>query len=121
MSNEETNDDVETTIDGVHLCPVGGTSGGHEFMNLNAGKVMNRQTIKTIPITDAVTQKVEELATAQGTTEIEFHDKKLELRMHNIDWEHGVDYDDADDNDEADNNPRTEQGTDDTIRSSPSK
>ena len=41
LSNEMTNNNTEQTIDGIYLCPVTGTSGGHEFMNLNTGKVMN--------------------------------------------------------------------------------
>ena len=33
LSNQETNDNVERMINGAHLCPVGGVSGRHEFMN----------------------------------------------------------------------------------------
>ena len=79
LSNKETNNNVEQTVDGVCLCLVGGASGGHDFVNLNTGKVMNRQTVTTIPMTDTVTQKVEEMAIAQGTTEIKFHNKRMEL------------------------------------------
>ena len=99
LSNETTNNNVERTIDGIYLYPSPGTSGGHYFMNLNTGQVMNRQTIQSIPITNTIIQKVEDMANKQGITEVKFHNKKTDLYLPNSDWEFGIEYDEEDDED----------------------
>ena len=45
-SNDTMNDDIERTTEGMCLCLVTGMSDGHDFVNLNTGKLMNGQTIK---------------------------------------------------------------------------
>ena len=57
----------------MHLCPSGDTSGRHDSVNLNTGKVMNHQSMTAMPIADTVTLKVEEVVIKLGITETKFH------------------------------------------------
>ena len=66
------NDTIERTLDAIHLHPSLNTGGGHHVMNLNTGKVIVRPRISPIPMTNAVRDRVEELAHNNGITEIKF-------------------------------------------------
>ena len=89
LSSQTTNTNVEHTIDRTCLGPAGRMLGGCDFMNLNMGKVMNRQSVTAVPITETVISKMEEMAKKQGINEVKCHHKDTEFILPNAGWKFG--------------------------------
>jgi hypothetical protein len=62
-------------------------------MDLNSGKLITRNIVHEIPVTDVVIQAVETMAYAQGFTTLKFKNRN-KIIFHDADWIAGVDYDD---------------------------
>ena len=78
-------------------------------MNINTGMEITRSQITTIPLTDMVKRRVEDMAIQQGHKVIRFTDKKG-IELPHADWIAGVDYDDIyPQNAQNDNNEANEE------------
>ena len=65
-----TNDNKARTYGGIALYPTGNVQGAWFFMNLNTGKRFQGRTWTTLPIPDAVIERVHSIAKAQGQSEV---------------------------------------------------
>ena len=64
-------------------------------MDLNSGRMITRNIVHAIPVTDVVIKAVETMAKAQGFKTLKFKNRHGVI-FHNADWIAGVDYDDND-------------------------
>ena len=78
-------------------------------MDLNSGKLITRNIVHEIPVTDVVIKAVETMAYAQGFTTLKFKNRKG-IIFHDADWIAGVDYeDDGTENTDDDEYQKDEQ------------
>jgi hypothetical protein len=103
QANHETTRTRSSTtrmLDAIYLRPAQNQQGGHELMDLNSGKLITRNIVHEIPVTDVVIKAVETMAYAQGFTTLKFKNRN-KIIFHDADWIAGVDYDDnEEDNDD---------------------
>jgi hypothetical protein len=92
----KTSSNVTRTLDAIYLRPAQNQQGGHELMDLNSGKLVTRNIVHELPVTDTVIKAVEAMAYAQGFTTLKFKNRHGVI-FHDADWIAGVDYDDNDD------------------------
>ena len=77
-----TNSMKERTIGCVYLSPLPNQQPGFRFLNLRTGKIITRQKFYEIPITQAVINRVEELAKKDGIKPVlTFQDRKGQVLM----------------------------------------
>ena len=81
--------------------PAQNQQGGHELMDLNSGKLITRNIVHSIPVTEVVIKAVEAMAYAQGFTTLKFKNRNG-IVFHDADWIAGVDYDENQENDNDD-------------------
>ena len=77
-------------------------------MDLNSGKLITRNIVHKIPVTDVVIKAVKAMAYTQGLTTLKFKNRN-KIIFHDADWIAGVDYDDN----EEDNDDESYTGEDD--------
>jgi hypothetical protein len=70
-------------------------------MDLNSGKLITRDIVHKIPVTDVVIKAVETMAYKQGFKSLTFNNRHGGI-FHDADWIAGVDYDDSYDENEED-------------------
>ena len=70
-------------------------------MDLNSGKLITRNIVHSIPVTEVVIKAVEAMAYAQGFTSLTFKNRNG-IVFHDADWIAGVDYDENQENDNDD-------------------
>ena len=87
------NDAIKHTLDLIHLCPDPNAGGGHEVLNSNTSKAVTGPCFAMLPMTNAVRDRIEELAARDGVTEIEFCNGKSVSCSLQSDWIAGVDCD----------------------------
>ena len=97
----KTNSNVNRTLDAIYLRPAQNQQGGHELMDLNSGKLITRNIVHEIPVTDVVIKAVETMAYTQGFKSLKFKNRHGVI-FHDADWIAGVDYDDDDKENEED-------------------
>jgi hypothetical protein len=66
--------------------------GGHEFYDLNTGRVITRVRVTKISVTDVVIKAIKRIAEDQGFKSLKFKNRKGAI-FHNADWIAGVEYD----------------------------
>jgi len=64
------------TIDGIYLRPTKTIQGGHEIMDLTTNRVITRQKVIVIPVTDTIIHTIEEQAREQGIKSLKFYNRK---------------------------------------------
>eukprot|EP00978_Attheya_sp_CCMP212_P000843 scaffold1766_cov39-Attheya_sp.AAC.3 len=104
QANHETvksNSNVTRALDAIYMRPAHNQQGGHELMDLNSGKLITRNIVHEIPVTDVVIKAVETMAYAQGFKSLKFKNRHGVI-FHDADWIAGVDYDDNDEEEEED-------------------
>ena len=78
--NYPSNTNKPSTIDAIYLRPTKTIQGGHEVLDLRISRVITRQKVTAIPITDLIIQKVEDMATEQGIKSLKFSDcRKMQI------------------------------------------
>ena len=97
----KTNSNITRTLDAIYLRPAQNQQGGHEIMDLNSGRMITRNIVHVIPVTDVVIKAVKTMAIAQGFTNLKFKNRHGVI-FHHADWIAGVDYDDNNDTNEED-------------------
>mgnify|MGYP002176679840 FL=1 len=111
----KTNSNVNRTLDAIYLRPAQNQQGGHELMDLNSGKLITRNIVHTIPVTDVVIKAVEAMAFTQGFKDLKFKNRHNVI-FHDADWIAGVDYDDNENenpyNDDYEYHPEDQQDDD---------
>ena len=70
-------------------------------MDLNSGRMITRNIVHAIPVTDVVIKAVETMVIAQGFTNLKFKNRHGVI-FHDADWIAGVDYDDNNDTNKED-------------------
>ena len=75
-TNQPTDIMVERRIDGIYLYPNLNSQGGHVIMNLNTGRIISRGNVVSIPLTEHVKERVENMAIQQGIDQVKFTNKK---------------------------------------------
>jgi hypothetical protein len=76
---------VIRTFDAIYLRPSQNQQGGHKQMDLNSGKVVTRNIVNEIPVTDVVIKAVETMAYAQGFQTLKFKNRHGVI-FHDADW-----------------------------------
>ena len=97
-------------LDAIYLRPAQNQQGGHELMDLNSGKLITRNIVHEIPVTDVVIKAVETMAFAQGFTTLKFKNRN-KIIFHDADWIAGVDYDENEEEND-DDEPYTQEDDD---------
>jgi hypothetical protein len=109
-----TSSNTTRMFDAIYLRLAQNQQGGHELMDLNSGKLITRNIVHEIPVTDVVIKAVEAMTYTQGFTTLKFKNRN-KIIFHDADWIAGVDYDDnEEDNDdesytEEDDNDENEE------------
>ena len=98
-------------IDCIYLRPLNNKQGGHYLMHLSTGKLITRQTVTVVPITDSVIHRVDKLGTKQGMKSLKLETKDKQP-LFPANWIAGVDYEDTDDNMDDNDEEYTESDTD---------
>jgi hypothetical protein len=100
---DRTNSNIARTIDCIYLRPSNTIQGGHELMDLTSGRVITRNKVTVIPISEFIIQTVERMADEQGMKEIKFKNRFGEVYP-DVDVitgvEHHLDQEDPEDEDE---------------------
>jgi hypothetical protein len=86
---------VTRTLDAIYLHPAQNQQGGHKLIDLNSGQLISRNIVQEIPVTNAVTKAVENMAYQQGFKSLKFKNCNGVID-HDTDWIAGLDYDDPD-------------------------
>jgi Reverse transcriptase (RNA-dependent DNA polymerase) len=106
------------TRDAIYLRPARNEQGGHECMDLHSGALIQPGTVKVLPMTQVVIDKVNALGEAQGFTSLKFKDKN-KILLYDADWIEGVDYEreeeDDNDNNQNDNDDNNNNNDDDNY------
>ena len=95
QANHETNQtdsNVNRTLDAIYLHPTRNQQGGHELMDLNSGLLITRNIVHIIPVTDNVIKAVKAIAYKKGFKILKFKNQHKDI-FHDVDWIAGVDYD----------------------------
>ena len=87
-----TNTNAPRTLDMIYLCPMDNIRGGHELMDLNSGRVITRQKVTGIAVTELVIKAIEQMAYNEGFKSLLFKNRRGVI-FHDTDWIAGVDYD----------------------------
>jgi hypothetical protein len=96
-----TNSNVTRTLDAIYLRPAQNQQGGHELMDLNSGKLITRNIIHKISVTNVIIKAIKTMAYKQGFKSLKFKNRHGVI-FHDTDWIAGVDYNDHDDENEED-------------------
>jgi hypothetical protein len=89
----KTNSNVTRTLDAIYLRPAQNQQGGHEIMTLNSGKLITRNIVHKIPVTDVVIKAIKATAYKQDFKSVKFKNIHGVL-FHHAAWIAGMDYDD---------------------------
>ena len=92
--------------------------GGHKVLDLRTKRVITRQKVTPIPISDAIIDKVESLAAAQGIKSLKFFNRKKQELFEDADINllaGVVDYESNDDNDDNDEDQDEDEAFEDLI------
>ena len=81
-------------------------------MDLNSGKLITRNIIHEIPVTDVIIKAVETMAYAQGFKNLKFKNRHG-MTFHSADWIAGMDYDDNEEEDNDEEYHQEAEGKDD--------
>ena len=95
------------TLDAIYLYPAPNTQTGHLLMDLNTGKLIQRNKIKVLPVTKQVIGMVEQLARDEGVTSLRTYSRRTGAVILDADLLAGVEPDDIwdDDYDPDDDTP----------------
>jgi hypothetical protein len=83
-------------------------------MDLNSGRLITRNIVREIPVTDTVIKAVETITYAEGFKSLKFKNRHGVI-FHDADWIAGVDYDENDEDDDDDDNDENQQEADDDL------
>jgi len=115
QENTPKNTNAPRTIDAIYLRPVrDNIQGGHELMDLNSGRLITRQRVWEIPVTDVVIRAVEKMGEEQGIKSLKLQNRRRTI-FYPSDWIAGVDYENPnnENNEDEDNDIEYEPPNDD--------
>ena len=95
-----TNTNAPRTIDCIYLRPTTNRQGGHELMDLNSGRLITRNSVTELPVTELVIRAVEAMAEAKNMKSLKFTNRH-KLSIHPADWLEEVEYEAENENNEA--------------------
>lgn len=72
---DRTNTNVARMIDCIYLWPNNSIQGGHEVMDLTTGRVITRNRVTVIPLSNVIIQAVERMAEDQGMKDLRFKNR----------------------------------------------
>ena len=109
QENDPKNTNAPRTIDCIYLRPITrNIQGGHELMDLNSGRMITRQRVWEIPVTDVVIQAVERMGEEQGIKSLKLQNCRKTI-YYPADWIAGVNYDDDNENEDENYDPNDEE------------
>ena len=73
---ESSNTMVPRAIEAIYLRPTRTTIGGHRLLNLNTKKIITRNKVTNLPLTDQVIARINSWAHEEGIHSLKFFDKK---------------------------------------------
>ncbi len=98
-SHPTTNANSPRAIDAIYLRPRYNEAKGHEVFHLATSRVVVRNTVTPLPMTESVIELVHRLADRDGIQDLKFNNK-MNIRLRDADLLAGVDYIDTIQNDE---------------------
>jgi hypothetical protein len=105
------NTQAARTIDCIYLRPLSNIQGGHELMNLATGKTITRRKVTVVPMTQAVIDTVERMASQQGMKGLKLRTKTGNILFDSA-WIAGVDYQPQQQQHEYENNENIDYNND---------
>jgi hypothetical protein len=99
--SEKKNSNLARTLDCIYLRPNNSMQGGHELMDLTTGRVITRNRVKVIPLSDFIIRTVERMADEQQMKELKFRNRFGQI-YNDIDLIAGVENEEEQDDNEDD-------------------
>jgi hypothetical protein len=93
MKLREQNLNVTRPLDAIYLRLAHNQQRGHELMDLNSGKLITRNIVHKIPVTNVIIKAVKTMAYNQSSKTLKFKSHQGVI-FHDADWIAGVGYDD---------------------------
>ena len=106
--NHPSNSNRPRTIDAIYLRPTKTIQGGHEVLDLRSQRVITRQKVTAIPISDTIIAKVEDMATEQGIKSLKFFNRKNQELFEDADTDLTAGVVDNEDNETQNNEDKDE-------------
>ena len=97
QDNLPTNTLAPRTIDAIYLRPMNNKQAGHEIMDVNTGRVITRNTVHEIPISELIIKAVEDMAESQNMKSLKLT-TRIKTPLLPNDWTAGVDYENNNEN-----------------------
>ena len=99
-----TNTNAPHMIDAIYLRPTPNKQGGHELMDLHTGKLITRNRVIELPVTEFVIKAVEKMAADQGIKSLKLQTRHKQP-LFPADWTAGVDYELENETEDENNDP----------------